>query len=169
MKKRIAIIDGYNVIHRITELKKRLDISLASARKGLIEYCLRYLSVKGDFSEFLIVFDGDSSVMPWTGMGGYGVRVIFTPTKEDADDRILALVRDCGRETDCIVISSDNYVSGNSKRHGAETMTVSSFVRLVTAARKGQLRQNDTNHSRGLSPVQERQINESLKKEWGLK
>jgi predicted RNA-binding protein with PIN domain len=168
MKKKVAIIDGYNVIHRISELRKLLDVSLFSARKGLIECCMRYLSSRNDIAEFLIVFDGDSSVMPWSGTDGYGVRVVFTPTKEDADDRILALVREGSHAADCVVISSDNYVSGNAKRHGAETMTVSDFVGLLTAVRKNRSRQNDANRSSGLSPVQERQINESLKKEWGL-
>lgn len=168
MKKRIAIIDGYNVIHRVAEFRKRLDTSLASARQGLVEYCVRWMSTRGDFTEFWIVFDGDSSVMPWSREGGRGVRVIFTNTKEDADDRILALIREGVKGEEYVVISSDNYVSGNAKAHGARVLPVSEFFGTLTHRNKRSIRMAGAHDSDGLSPVQERQINESLKKEWGL-
>lgn len=167
MKKRIVIIDGYNAIHRVTELRNRLEKSLASAREGLVEYCSRWLSARRDFSEFMIVFDGDSSVMP-SDSGGCGVRVIFTRTKEEADDRILTLVKDgCGNAA-LLVVSSDNYVSGNAKRHGARTMSVSDFFGMMTAGRKSFAKQDGFDGCKRLSPAEERKINESLKKEWGL-
>ena len=167
MRKRIAIIDGYNVIYRDASLKKQLDISLANARKGLVDFCIRWLSRRGDISEFWVVFDGDSSVMPLSGTSSRGVRVVFTRTKEDADDRILSLLRDVDDDTDYVVISSDNYVSGNSKRMGARVMSASDFFSTGTAGGKSfSKRLNHCEHA-DLSPIQERMINESLK-EWGI-
>jgi len=169
MKRRIAIIDGYNVIYKDAGLQKRMDVSLASARDGLIEYCTRWLSTRGDFIEFWIVFDGDSSVMPSSTSGVRGVRVIFTRTKEDADDRILSLLKEASDGSDFVVISSDNYVSGNAKRHGASIMQVSDFFGTLGVGKRSSIKRNrsdgDTDR---LSPVEERKINESLKKEWGL-
>jgi len=169
MKKKIAIVDGYNAIYRNARLRKRLDVSLASAREGLVEHCIRYLATRRDVSEFRIVFDGDSSVMPYSNAGNGGVRVIFTRTKEDADDRILALVREKNeRDVEYVVISSDNYVSGNAKTHGALVMTVSEFFGLTAGTWKNPRRQDRGCDEDGLSPVQEREINERLKKEWGI-
>jgi len=168
MKKRIAIIDGYNVIYRDNALKKQLDISLAHARKGLVEFCVRWLSTRGDFSEFWIVFDGDSSVMPSSNASSGGVRVLFTRTREDADDRILSFLRDAGNDKEYFVISSDNYVSGNAKRMGAKIMPVSDFFCTGNSGRKYSSKRCCHADHDDLSPAEERTINESLKKEWGL-
>lgn len=168
MKKRIIIIDGYNVIHKDAALKKQLDISLAHARKGLVEFCLRWLSVRGDVSEFWIIFDGDSSVMQWPGVSSRGVRVVFTRTKEDADDRILSLLRDAGDNAEYVVISSDNYVSGNARQLGARIMPVSDFFCTGGSKRKSFLKREYHAAHDDLSPAEERMINESLRKEWGI-
>lgn len=169
MKRTIAIIDGYNVIHRDAGLRGKLDKSLASARDGLIAYCRRWLSTRGDISEFWIVFDGDSSVLPWSGSpSSSGVRVVFTRTKEDADDRILDLLRDRDHDVNYLVISCDNYVSGNAKTHGARQMPIPDFFGMLSAGKRGGRRPVEDTESTGLSPSQEREINESLKKAWGL-
>ena len=169
MRKKIAIVDGYNVIYRSPELRRRLDISLLSAREGLIECCQRWLSGSGTISEFVIVFDGNSSVMPVSGSGGgYGVRVVFTATKEDADDRILDLVRNGGASVKYVVISSDNYVTGNARRHGAEVMSSSDFLAVPGVKSRCVRKASDKSDEIELSPVEEREINESLKKEWGI-
>lgn len=168
MKKRIAIIDGYNVIYRNSVLKKQLDISLAHARKGLVEFCLRWLSTRGDFSEFWVIFDGDSSVMSLPGSLPRGVHVVFTRTREDADDRILSLVRDAHGDAEHVVISGDNYVSGNAKRMGAKVMAVTDFFRTGSPGGKHSSKRRCHGECDDLSPVEERMINESLKKEWGL-
>jgi len=169
MKKKIAIVDGYNAIYRSAELRKRLDVSLASAREGLVEHCGRWLATRGDILEFCIVFDGDSSVMPWPEACSRGVRVVFTRSKEDADDRILDLVRDgIGPDYGYLVISSDKYVSGNAKSHGAEVMSISDFFKMTTPGKKKVSGRDRMDHSDGLSPAAERAITESLKKEWGI-
>ena len=168
MKRTIAIIDGYNVIHRSSSMRRLLEKSLAAARKGLLDYCGRWLGSHGEVSDCLVVFDGDSSVMPGGSVGGLSVRAVFTRTKEDADDRILDIVRESPRDCRYLVVSSDNIVSGNARGLGAKVMSADDFLKMPAGRRPGRGLKIDARDEAELSPVQEREINESLRREWGL-
>ena len=167
MKKTVAIIDGYNVINRVEIFRRHLDVSLLSARQALVRYCSRWLLDRRDYDEFVIVFDGNSSVMPYSVESRQGVRVLFTQTKEEADDRILAILKDNVDRSACVVISSDNYVAGNARILGAKVVDVDDFIRRLSV-RNGQAVGRRPDVDDALSPAEERVINERLKKEWGL-
>jgi len=116
----------------------------------------------------IVIVDGYNVIMAgMPGGGGIGIRVVFTATKEEADDRILDMVRDRDRDIECLVVSSDNYVAGNSKRHGAKVMGVSDFLD-ERKGRGNRDRVSSPGGGRGLSPITEKEINDELKKEWGL-
>ena len=91
MQKRIIIIDGYNVVHRIPRWAEQLDASLERGREALLIYCRRWMQTRGDVWLFVVVFDGDSEVTAAHSSAGPGVRVLYTQTGETADDRILEL------------------------------------------------------------------------------
>lgn len=168
MKKKIMIVDGYNVIHRIPELSKRLSNSLESAREGLISYCKKWRMTRRDISECCVVFDGDSSVLGARSQVARGVRVVCTKTKESADDRILNLIEQGHGAGEYVVVSDDNKVCQGSRRLDAKVISVSEFYGTLTTKRKleQKIPRDDTKAS--LSPKEEKEITESLKKEWGI-
>jgi len=168
-RKKIVIIDGYNVIHRAPALEKQLDTALQMAREGLINYCRQWLSAKRDVSEMLVVFDGDSSVTGENRPSAPGIRSVYTRTGESADDRVLSMVRGLQDGTQCLVVSDDNYITTNASSLGAAVMKSSDFL-TVLSRHGSNIKSAISPHmdKTGLSPAEKRKINNSLIEEWGL-
>ena len=116
---RVLILDGYNVIHAIPELERALDRSLEAAREALIGRCCAYQANRGDAQEIYIVFDGRETDDQAPTKRGPRVTVLFTPRKEEADDRILRLIKDAKGRTEFVIVSNDTYVFNNARAHGA--------------------------------------------------
>ncbi len=133
MQKRIFIIDGYNVIHRVARLERHLQTSLERAREALLAYCRRWMQTRGDVWLFYVVFDGDSAVMSSQSSSGSGIRVVYTQTGETADDRILEIVREFGTGCTYTVVSDDRYVFGNAKRMSSDVMSADAFASVLSA------------------------------------
>lgn len=164
----IVIVDGYNVIRRTPELNKHFSKSPEAGRQALVRYCAQRKTGRKDVSLFYVVFDGNSSVvgvgnqsMPW-------VRVIYSETGETADSRILALIKDKSGDAEYVVVSDDNEVSRNSSNLGAEVMSVSEFCNKPARSWKSRARTSRNDTKATLSPTQQKEINRSLKKAWGL-
>lgn len=166
------IFDGYNVIHRVAALRECMDSSLERARERLISMCTAWKAANRPGAEMVIVFDGSSAVGGDRAQSGRGVRVVYTATGEDADERIMAIVRDLEGRSDCTVVSDDNYVSTNCRALGASMMRVSEFgghterrkTRSVSARRADDGATKDL-----LTGEERRKINEDLKKAFGIK
>ena len=112
------ILDGYNVIHRIPQLRDHLTQNLGNARRALANFMIartRTYNYKGKIS---IVFDGRDGIIN-TNQPFYGIKCIYTKTKQEADDKIISMVRNSQNSADITVISDDNYVTNNCKAHGA--------------------------------------------------
>lgn len=123
----VVICDGYNVIHAIPELARELDRNLLAARNALLAMCRAWRASRGDVRHLYVVFDGDEDL----GFVGRqelpGVTVLFTTRREEADERILSLLRrDQGRDA-FVIVSNDTYVFNNARAHGARVMSVSEF------------------------------------------
>ncbi len=135
MQKKIVIIDGYNVIHRVARWEPHLQTSLEAAREVLLAYCRRWMQTRGDVWLFYVVFDGDSAVSAAHSSSGPGVRVVYTQTGETADDRILEIVNEFGEKCCYVVVSDDRYVSDNAKRMSSEIMSADAFASVLTKTR----------------------------------
>ena len=171
----ITIIDGYNAVHRVPAWAEALERSLEEGRDALLRYCSRWMAQRGDVWLFYVVFDGDSSVPHSQTSYGEGVRVIFTPSAELADDRILRIVREWGDTARYTVVSDDNYVKRVARQHGAALQTVDAFSKVLTGMGAGGRRTTrgrgdagDEGNDKALSPAEEQSINASLRREWGL-
>ncbi|MBT3193498.1 MAG: hypothetical protein HN341_13190 [Verrucomicrobia bacterium] len=137
MQKKIVIIDGYNVLHRVPQWEKHLHASLERGREALLGYCRRWMQTRGDVWLFYVVFDGDSAVMASHSSSGPGIRVVYSRTGETADDRILEIVHEFGESCHYVVVSDDRYVSGNAKRMSSEIMSAEAFASVLAAKGKG--------------------------------
>lgn len=127
------ILDGYNVIHAVPELAKRLDQSLEAGRQGLIEFCVAYKARRGDVAQLYIVFDGDEAYAG-AGQGGAGISVLFSRRGEEADERILSLIRTDGGRSRFVIVSNDTYIFNNARAHGARVISVRDFYAQRRAA-----------------------------------
>lgn len=169
MSKHTYIIDGYNAIHRIPQWADLLDKNLATAREALCSFCAEWLSNRKDAERFIVVFDGDSNASPFSSDAFKGVRIIYTPTGETADSRIVELVRSSTRPQDFVVVSDDGEVFRKSRAAGAKTLSVREFVNTGRPSNgtAGSHSGNDDSDGK-LSPAQQNQITRDLARIWNV-
>ncbi len=131
------ILDGYNVIHAVPSLARKLDQSLEAARSALVSEC-RVYHAQQKHAAIYIVFDGTRSEaeadLRQERVGG--IVVIFTRQRETADDRILSLLRTDRGRNEFVIVSNDTYVLNNSRAHGARVMSVDEFYAHTTPSRQ---------------------------------
>jgi len=132
----VLIIDGYNVIHALPPLARALDVSLEESRRALLAMCEAIRRRRRDVREIFAVFDGDERYGHPSEGARAGARVVFTSRREDADERILSLIRRAGGREPVVVVSNDTYVSNNARAHGAQAWPASRFAALAVPGRK---------------------------------
>jgi predicted RNA-binding protein with PIN domain len=170
------ILDAYNILHRLPAWKPLLEVSLAGARETLLNYCRRWIMQRGDVWLFVVVFDGDSSVVGAHSSAGPGVRVVYSPTGQAADDRILEVLREFGEKFDYVVVSDDRYVTGKAVQLGATAMTSSAFGAVLTGGmsptaatgggKQAKGRRRTAEEDDALPPDAANDITESLRRLW---
>ncbi|NQT23344.1 MAG: NYN domain-containing protein [Candidatus Omnitrophica bacterium] len=117
---RTIILDGYNVIYKIPELTAKLNESLKAARTALA-MLLSTWKKKYLYNRAYIVFDGkDNVTLEYPQNKVCGIDCFFTGSGEEADERIIALVRKYGASSEITVISDDNKVRNNCKAFGVK-------------------------------------------------
>jgi len=125
----IIIIDGYNIIHAIKKLEAALDRGLKEARSSLISFCIQLFSVRCDIEEIHIVFDGTSDLYCSEESPHPKIRIYYTPTGEDADDRIIEILRAYNGKSQVAVVTNDNYVTNGARSLRAKILSSSEFER----------------------------------------
>ena len=116
------IIDGYNVINKISYLVNAQSLSMESARDKLFKAFQKYC----DFSlvEGLIVYDGNQNAR--TVEDG-NPAVIFTKSNECADTIIESLIYNMENKQDARVVTDDRVITNLVTGMGAFTMSVNLF------------------------------------------
>lgn len=153
------ILDGYNIIHKIPQLAAHIKTGLEGARKALANFMLTWKQTHGYNGAIYIVFDGREGIIS-NNENICGIKCVYTKTKNEADDRIISMVRNSKNPASLTVVSSDNYVTNNCKAHGAKALPAQFLLETL----KSRTQQADEK----LSPAAEKDINEFLKKKWGL-
>ncbi|OIO81463.1 MAG: hypothetical protein COW11_01395 [Candidatus Omnitrophica bacterium CG12_big_fil_rev_8_21_14_0_65_43_15] len=151
------LFDGYNIIYKIARLEKKLDNSLEAARLALVSMVKAH-SAKGN--EYIVVFEGkDEHSGLYQQQTGGAIKVVFTRTHEEADNRIITILKNAKDASDISVVSDDNYVRNHAKAFGALSISAREFFK-----------KSDISRSRieAVKPVNESKINEELKKIWGV-
>lgn len=162
---KILLIDGYNVINRVPELRPSLDGGLQNARNRL---ALRVSGWSREHPgvECVIVFDGDFEVSGGRGQSIAGIRCVFSFTRHGGDDELIRLVRDHkGRPSDITVVSDDNKVGNNCRAHGA-AVRPSDFI-MVRKARPAGPKANASRDGKNLDGKAAAAIDSELRKKWG--
>ena len=150
------VLDGYNVIHAAQALARQLDHSLEAARQALVQLCRGALAHRKDIQHIYVVFDGAQGEGATTREVADRLTVIFTPSKEEADDRILALRAARRTKTPWVIVSNDTYVFNNARAHGARVISVAEWMSQTVPSPRRQLRRAEADDNTVL-PAQTRQ------------
>ena len=117
--KTVLIVDGYNAINAIDDVKKKLKESLLSARSEIILLTKEYARSSGYITDFHVVFDGqdryrhmDRLKVPRDG------KHTFSRTG-DGDEKIIETIKQYAEKNRVVVASNDNYVRNNARSYGA--------------------------------------------------
>jgi predicted RNA-binding protein with PIN domain len=162
----ILLVDGYNVINRVPELKASLDKGLQNARNQL---ALRVSDWGREHPavECLIVFDGDLQFAAGRDQRLAGIRCIFSRASHGGDDEIIRFVRDSkGRTSDITVVSDDNNVRNNCRAHGASVQP-SSFI-MTGKTRPSERRGKTPADGKDIDKKAAAEIDKELRKKFGL-
>jgi predicted RNA-binding protein with PIN domain len=161
----LLLIDGYNVINRVPELKPSLDGGLQNARNRL---ALRVSGWSREHPgvECVIVFDGDFEVSGGRDQRIAGIRCVYSFTRHGGDDELIRLVRDHkGPKSDITVVSDDNKVGNNCRAHGA-AVRPSEFI-MARKTRPAGTKIGVSRDGKSLDKKAAAAIDDELKKKWG--
>jgi predicted RNA-binding protein with PIN domain len=163
--KKILLVDGYNVINRLPELKSSLEGGLENAQNRLaLEISTWRRAHPG--AECVIVFDGN----PKHGGGVRrlaGIKCIFTAIAHGGDAAIIDFVKNYyGKTSDITVVSDDNYVRNNCRAHGAAVRPASCI--LSRKARPAGSRGKPAADEKRIDRRAVADIDKELRKKFGL-
>ena len=130
----LYILDAYNVIHKIRSLDRALDRDLRAGRDALIALCARLAASRGDISKIILVFDGKSEFSDLPHQAPPKIKLIFSETGEDADERIITVLEKIANPADTCVVSDDNFVRNSARAHKSRAVSVAEFEALVNPA-----------------------------------
>lgn len=163
---RILLVDGYNVVNRVPELRTSLDGGLQNARNRLALQVSTW-SHEHPGVEPIIVFDGRFQLSGGREQRIAGVRCIFSLAAHGGDDELIRFVRDYqGKKSDITVVSDDNNVANNCGAHGAAVQP-SSFI-MAKKRRGSPGKTNGPAGGKGLDAKAVAAIDDELKKKFGL-
>jgi predicted RNA-binding protein with PIN domain len=162
----ILLVDGYNVINRVPELRPSLDGGLQNARNRLALQVSTW-SHGHPGVECVIIFDGDIEHSDGRGERIAGVRCIYSLTAHGADDEIIRFVRDHkGKKSDITVVSDDNKVGNNCRANGA-VVRPSSFI-MGGKTRPSASRAKPSADGKGLTRKGADEITTEMRKKFGV-
>jgi predicted RNA-binding protein with PIN domain len=158
---KILIIDGHNALNKISFLKRKLDIDHEAARNSLIELVNSWRLKQNYSGRIYIVFDGQDDYLQQNNIKG-PVTVIFSRTKERADDRIISMVRNTADRSLITIITCDEKDIGRACRPLGARIISPDF--LMAAAPVNNKKETD----KKLSLREEKEINDELIKIWNI-
>lgn len=119
MRKTTLIVDGYNAINAIHEVKKVLNRSLLDARSRIIVLAAEYVRSSGYITDFCVIFDGQDRYRYLERIHvPRDARHTFSATGE-GDEKIIDTIRIYSEKGRVVVASNDNYVRNNARGYGA--------------------------------------------------
>jgi predicted RNA-binding protein with PIN domain len=163
---KILLVDGYNVIHRVPELRPSLEGGLENARMRLALQVSTWGRTHAAY-ECVIVFDGDAQFAGGRDQRLAGVRCLFSVKSHGGDDEIIRFARKYqGRASDITVVSDDNKVGNNCRALGAAVQPSLFIMSVKPRPRAGRAKASPD--GKAIDSKTAAAINEELKKKFGL-
>jgi len=157
------VLDGYNLIYKIPEVRRFLDKSLLEARSEITRLAGEYKRKMGGVGKVYVIFDGRDE---YAGLDHLRAKnQIFSRTGK-GDQTIIAAVSKLTAQYDVTVVSDDNYIRNNARAHNAACISASDFMAVINKRSK-----KTTPHAsrdEKLTDKQAKEINDELRKHWGI-
>lgn len=160
----LYIVDGYNVIHKMPQIKPMLRDNFEGARDAFIDKVARFCGVSG--SRVQIVFDGRGrraeSVVTTPRIAG--LDVIYSSARQSADAFIERGVYMSPEKRHIVVVSGDSGIRDLCRNLGALVMSPDNFLATMREA-AGSTRESIEHHNRAHRPlrVEDRLSDEALR------
>ena len=152
------IIDGYNVINKISFLNCR---KLRDSRDALLKFIDLRHPQGSRSNKITVVFDGRDGVFNFNC--NYGSSIVFTKNTS-ADDYIKSFVEQSGNPKNIVVVSDDKDIMFYCRSKGAMIMAVIDFIK------KGYKTSNTSKQKDGdfseISYLERKKINDELSRIW---
>ncbi|MFH1727483.1 MAG: NYN domain-containing protein [Pseudomonadota bacterium] len=122
----IYIIDGYNLIHKHSQLAPLIDTNLEKARYGLIRFLQHHFIKKN--MKIKIFFDGQPDITTHQKKFG-AISIYFSKYPTEADHLICDEIRKLKDKKHTIVVSSDiKDIYNVAKAHAVRRITSDEFL-----------------------------------------
>lgn len=119
------LIDGYNLGHKIPQVKQFLNQqNFAAAIEAIIQAVQQRLNSRKN--RVIIVFDGKRGVFA-SPAGITSIEIKFSRKPQEADDVIRQYLRRAKDTSDIVVISSDRAIINSARDLGAQALTSEEF------------------------------------------
>ena len=164
----IYILDAYNVIHKIPALESKLDTNLRAAREALTSLCGNLAARRGDITQIILVFDGKSEYRDLPQSPPAKIRLVFSETWEEADERIVRILEELPQKIQKWVVSDDNFVRNHARAYEASPMPVAQFRTLSTPSTSQKISRNNRDEAFSLPVKTAEEITAAYKKALGL-
>ena len=129
-RRRLTVLDGYNLIYAWEPLATEAKFSLERARDALMDILADYAAFTK--TELLLVFD---AYLVKDGMGSEfvrnGVRVVYTKQNQTADAYIEKITHDLGPDYSIRVVTGDYLLQISALTAGVSRMTAGEFISEV--------------------------------------
>ncbi|MBN2089827.1 NYN domain-containing protein [candidate division KSB1 bacterium] len=127
--KPIVIIDGYNFIHHIPQLKTLLNTSLEAARNKLEQILAEYLLVKK--IKIILVYDGSITGSAPKYAHLPDLQIYFSKPPQKADPEIKRIIQQHYKKAQLQLVSLDNELIHYARIHKAAVLTPVDFINRI--------------------------------------
>lgn len=148
------IIDGWNVIHKIPEVKKS-----AAPRQEFIAYLRRRNLTGSRNNKVTVVFDGGPHYDEFLNEKEYSV--VFS-LDESADEVIKRRISRTGNKKQLVIVTDDREIIYFARGEGAQFMRGKEFLAL----KKHKAPVSGDSPKKHISAALQAEITEELKKQW---
>lgn len=132
--KPIIIIDGYNFIHQVPELKSLLNTSLEAARRRLEQILTDYLLVKK--IKIILIYDGSVAGIGQPYSHTPDLQIYFSKPPQKADPEIKKIIQQHYKKAQLHLISLDNELIHFARIHKAIILTPIDFINRIKGERE---------------------------------
>ncbi len=126
------IVDGYNLIYRIKELKKQQP--LERRRRILISSLEKFKLSMSPRNRVTVVFDGKENVYPLTKLSEI-IEIVFSKLT-NADEVIKKMVYSTKAVKNIVVVTDDREIINYIKKLGAKHMAGDDFLKGIDKKRE---------------------------------
>ncbi|MCF7886993.1 MAG: NYN domain-containing protein [Candidatus Omnitrophica bacterium] len=147
------IIDGYNLVYKIPEVKS------SSAPCSDLLIFIHKNKLTGSFNnDVWVVFDGGR---PPYQINNFQYKIIFSG-QESADDRIIKKVEQAKNRKQIIVVTDDRQLAYRARFLGGKNIRIDEFISKIKKKEKKEKKEEIKNIKYSV----QREITEELKKIW---